>query len=105
MPVKLDRLLCVLQELAPLELAEEWDNAGLLLCPSRKKFCRKILLTIDLVESVLDEALRAGADTIVALATPAGESAIGVVRLSGDVCEFLPEAIFKLPSPTPRTAH
>ena len=45
------------------------------------------------------------ADTIVALATPAGESAIGVVRLSGDACEFLPEAIFKLPSPTPRTAH
>ena len=70
MPVKLDRLLCVLQELAPLELAEEWDNAGLLLCPSRKKSCRKILLTIDLVESVLDEALRAGADTIVAYHPP-----------------------------------
>ena len=45
------------------------------------------------------------ADTIVALATPAGESAIGVIRLSGDACTLLPEGIFKHPSPTPRTAH
>lgn len=45
------------------------------------------------------------ADTIVALATPAGESAIGIVRLSGDYCDSLPSAVFKLPSPAPRTAY
>ena len=45
------------------------------------------------------------ADTIVALATPAGESAIGVIRLSGDACSLLPEGIFGHPSPAPRTAH
>ena len=70
MPVKLDRLLEVLAELAPLELAEEWDNVGLLLCPSRKKSSRKILLAIDLTEPVLEEALRMGADTIVAYHPP-----------------------------------
>ena len=70
MPVKLDRLLDVLEELAPLELAEEWDNVGLLLCPSRKKTCRKILLAIDLVEPVLEEALRLGFDTILAYHPP-----------------------------------
>jgi len=45
------------------------------------------------------------ADTIVALATPAGESALGVIRLSGDACDLLPEAVFNHPSPTPRTAY
>ena len=70
MPVKLYKLLEVLEETAPLELAEEWDNVGLLLCPSRKKSSRKILLTIDLTEPVLEEALRTGADTIVAYHPP-----------------------------------
>ena len=56
MSIQLDRLLDVLQELAPLELAEEWDNVGLLICPSRKKTTRKILLAIDLTEPVLEEA-------------------------------------------------
>ena len=70
MPVQLKKLLETLEEIAPLELAEEWDNVGLLLCPSRKRTARKILLTIDLTELVLDEALRIGADTIVAYHPP-----------------------------------
>jgi tRNA modification GTPase len=45
------------------------------------------------------------ADTIVALATPPGESAIGVVRLSGDSCRELPSKVFGVDSPTPRNAH
>lgn len=70
MPAQLKKLLEALEEIAPLELAEEWDNVGLLLCPSRKRTSRKILLTIDLTEPVLEEALRAGADTIVAYHPP-----------------------------------
>ena len=70
MPVQLKKLLETLEELAPLELAEEWDNVGLLLCPSRKRTARKILLTIDLTEPVLEEALRIGAETIVAYHPP-----------------------------------
>ncbi|MFP6900053.1 MAG: tRNA uridine-5-carboxymethylaminomethyl(34) synthesis GTPase MnmE, partial [Opitutales bacterium] len=45
------------------------------------------------------------ADTIVALATPVGEAAIGIVRVSGALCADLPGVVFKLPSPTPRVAH
>ena len=56
MPAQLKKLLEALEEIAPLELAEEWDNVGLLLCPSRKRTFRKILLTIDLTEPVLEEA-------------------------------------------------
>ncbi len=70
MPVQLKKLLETLEEIAPLELAEEWDNVGLLLCPSRKRTAGKILLTIDLTEPVLEEALRAGAETIVAYHPP-----------------------------------
>jgi len=70
MPVQLKKLLEALEEMAPLELAEEWDNVGLLLCPSRKRTSGKLLLTIDLTEPVLEEALRLGADTIVAYHPP-----------------------------------
>ena len=70
MPVQLKKLLETLEGIAPLKLAEEWDNVGLLLCPSRKRTSRKILLTIDLTEPVLEEALRAGVDTIVAYHPP-----------------------------------
>ena len=44
-------------------------------------------------------------ETIVALATPSGESAIGIVRLSGDACPSLAASVFQLPSPSPRVAH
>ena len=45
------------------------------------------------------------ADTIVALATPEGEAAIAVIRLSGPLCGDLSGAVFQHPSPTPRVAH
>ena len=41
-------------------------------------------------------------DTIVSLATNAGESAIGVIRISGNLCIKLCKDIFKTPYPTPR---
>jgi tRNA modification GTPase len=41
-------------------------------------------------------------DTIVSLATVAGESAIGVIRVSGNLCTKLCNDIFSTPSPTPR---
>jgi len=44
-------------------------------------------------------------DTIVALATPPGESAIGMLRLSGDLCYKLCRSVFDIPSPRPRHAY
>ena len=63
-----------LEALLPLEHAAAWDNVGLLLEPpvaeSAARPVRAILLTIDLTEPVLDEALGAGADLIVAYHPP-----------------------------------
>ena len=44
--------------------------------------------------------------TIAALSTPNGESAIAVIRLSGDLCPEIAEQVFgKKVKKTPRTAH
>ena len=43
-------------------------------------------------------------DSIVAAATPTGESAIGVVRVSGPLCGLLTKNALGVPSPTPRKA-
>ncbi len=44
-------------------------------------------------------------DTIVSLATNAGESAIGLIRVSGALCKKLCEDVFGVPSPTPRMSN
>ncbi len=43
-------------------------------------------------------------DTIVALATPPGESALAVIRVSGPMCHQLVTTTYRLPHPTPRHA-
>jgi len=58
-----DEVVDVLQEIAPLELAAEWDNVGLVLAPhARPRPVARVLLTIDLTEAVVAEAkkLRTG---------------------------------------------
>ena len=50
---------------APSNLAASWDNVGLLVgAPDRE--VKKILTTLDITESVVDEAMQTGADLIVA---------------------------------------
>ena len=44
-----------LEEIAPLTLAEEWDNVGLLVEPSPPHTVSRLLLTNDLTEAVMDE--------------------------------------------------
>jgi len=55
-----------LHDIAPLELAEDWDNVGLLINPLRARTARKILLTIDLTEAIADEAIAGKTDLIIA---------------------------------------
>ncbi|WP_372798012.1 Nif3-like dinuclear metal center hexameric protein [Pontiella sp.] len=55
-----------LEAIAPLSLAEEWDNVGLLINPLKPRNVKKILLTIDLTEAVADEAIAGKADLIIA---------------------------------------
>ncbi|KAI0081113.1 NGG1p interacting factor 3 [Panus rudis PR-1116 ss-1] len=48
-----------LERVAPLRLAEKWDNVGLLLeAPTPRANARRILLTIDLTTAVTEEALK-----------------------------------------------
>ncbi|XP_046655454.1 NIF3-like protein 1 isoform X1 [Daphnia pulicaria] len=50
--------------LAPLSLAESWDNVGLLVEPTSAKIIKKILLTNDLTNSVMQEAESSSVDLI-----------------------------------------
>lgn len=54
-----------LYELAPKELAMEWDNVGLLLGRPEREAAR-VLVALDVTEAVAGEAVRQGADLIVA---------------------------------------
>ena len=65
-----ETILSVLQQLAPSQLAESWDNVGLLIDPTGRSTFERALVTIDLTETVLDEALKLGADLIVAYHPP-----------------------------------
>ncbi len=63
--MKLKTFIETLEEIAPSELAEEWDNTGLLIEPFKSRDIKKVLLTIDLTEAVAREAIRLRADAIV----------------------------------------
>lgn len=67
----LAEVLDMLQEIAPLELAAEWDNVGLLLQPrSRPGRITRAMLTIDTTVSVVAEAIAARADLLVSYHPP-----------------------------------
>lgn len=61
-----------LERLAPLRLAADWDNVGLLVepRPPAEATIKRIHLTIDLTEAVLEEAIEGRADLIVAYHPP-----------------------------------
>lgn len=65
--ITLDTALATLDEIAPLRLAADWDNVGLLVDPTGPDApVRRVFLCIDLTEPVFEEALKAEADLIVA---------------------------------------
>ena len=53
-----------IERLAPLELAEAWDNVGLLV-GSQEHQVKKVLLTLDVTEEVVDEAVAIKAGLII----------------------------------------
>ena len=62
--IELNQLLGKLNKLIPLYLAERWDNVGVLIRPRRVETVSKLLLTNDLTETVLKEAIDKKADFI-----------------------------------------
>ena len=63
----LAEVIALIEHLAPRELAEDWDNTGLLLEPlgAALRPIERAFLCIDLDEIVLDEALERGADLLI----------------------------------------
>jgi dinuclear metal center YbgI/SA1388 family protein len=59
-----------MQTIAPLDLAESWDNTGLLLGSPDRRLSGPVLLTIDLTERVLAEAVTAKSSAVVAYHPP-----------------------------------
>jgi len=55
-----------IQGIIPEKLSEKWDNTGLLIEPSENSKISKILLTIDLTQNVIDEAIQNNIKFIIA---------------------------------------
>ena len=68
--VSLQQMVSAMEQIAPLEYAEEWDNTGLIIEPSRPSPVHHLMLTIDLTEAVLTEAVRLRCQAIVAYHPP-----------------------------------
>ncbi|XP_041094766.1 NIF3-like protein 1 [Polyodon spathula] len=68
--MELKAVVSALEKLAPPSLAESWDNVGLLVEPSPPFAVRSVLLTNDLTEAVLEEALAKKVDFIVSYHPP-----------------------------------
>lgn len=65
MSVKCHELITKLEQLAPKQLAEDWDNIGLLV-GSPEQTIHKIIITLDVDQAVVNQAIALGADMIVA---------------------------------------
>jgi dinuclear metal center YbgI/SA1388 family protein len=63
-------LLSAMDRIAPLALAEEWDNVGLIAGDPASSITGPVLITIDLTEAVLAEAEAARAGAIVSYHPP-----------------------------------
>jgi dinuclear metal center YbgI/SA1388 family protein len=74
-------LIAAMGRLAPLRYAESWDNVGLLVGDAAANLPGPVLLTIDLTEAVLAEAIGAKAAAIVSYHPPLWE---GVKRITAE---------------------
>jgi len=57
-------IAAIIEKIAPLELAQDWDNVGLLIGDAQQDV-KKILLTIDVTGKVVTEAKRLKTDLII----------------------------------------
>jgi len=80
--MKLIEITKVLETIAPLELAEEWDNVGLL-TGDYEQATKRIMLTIDMTAEVLAEAQAKKVDLIVAYHPPIWEPLKKIVAGQG----------------------
>lgn len=68
--VSLTEVVDRLNQISPIHLAEPWDNVGLLVRPSKPSNVRSILITNDLTESVMEEAIEKNVNLIISYHPP-----------------------------------
>lgn len=61
---KVKDIVKIIEDFAPISLAYEWDNSGLIVGDKEKKV-KKVYLTLDLFKFNIDEAIDAGVDMII----------------------------------------
>ena len=62
---KIEDILECIREMAPEELAEPWDNCGLIIEPV-DEFAKRIIICLDVTQKVVEEAINSGANLIIA---------------------------------------
>lgn len=70
MSATLKQVVDSLEAIAPTRYTEDWDNVGLLVEPTKPKRINRALLTIDLTEAVVAEAIDKKAELIVSYHPP-----------------------------------
>lgn len=70
MSISVAALVAAMESIAPPWLAEDWDNVGLLLGSAHAPLAGPVLLTIDLTEAVLAEAIAQRAGAVVSYHPP-----------------------------------
>jgi dinuclear metal center YbgI/SA1388 family protein len=80
--MKLKDVVTVLEQMAPLAYAEDWDNVGLLAGDPQQRV-KRVLLTIDLTAAVLAEAQKFQADLVLAYHPPIWDALKRVVAGQG----------------------
>lgn len=63
--LSLKEVVQALHNFADTSFAASWDNVGLLIEPTEPKIVSRILLTNDLTENVMNEAIDLGSDLII----------------------------------------
>lgn len=66
----LEQVVNAIQSFANTNLAESWDNVGLLIEPSKLKNVTHIICTNDLTEDVMEESIDLGVDMIISYHPP-----------------------------------
>ena len=64
MSMTVETLYQLLDERIPASLSCSWDHDGLMCCPDPKREVRRVLLTLDVTEEAVDEAVKKGCEVI-----------------------------------------
>lgn len=81
MPVICSEIIELMEEIAPPQYAEDWDNAGLLV-GDRRQAIHKIMVALDVTPQVLDSAVEQGVQLIISHHPPLFKA---IKQLRGDL--------------------